>query len=177
MAYDDEGYVHQAGRSSAQRRRRRAAATMTLVFVLLLAAFGIAVAFNQGWVRDRSPWSNPAAACVPWQNPPPPADITVNVYNSTTKKGLAKTASQALASQRFRIQTVSNDPMRKAVTGVAEIRYAKATADHAKVLATRFPGAKLVQDKRTTGILDVSLGEKFVKVANPKAPVRPTNAC
>ncbi|MDO5711720.1 MAG: LytR C-terminal domain-containing protein, partial [Micrococcales bacterium] len=115
MAHDN-GYVHQAGRTSAQRRRRRAAVTMALVFVLLLSAFGIAVAFNQGWVGDRSPASDPASACVPYSEPPPPQDITVNVYNSTTKKGLALTASQALAGQQFRIQTVSNDPLRKQVT-------------------------------------------------------------
>lgn len=150
---------------------------MALVFVLLLSAFGIAVAFNQGWVGDRSPASNPASACVPYSEPPPPQDITVNVYNSTTKKGLALTASQALAGQRFRIQTVSNDPLRKQVTGVAEIRYAKATTAQAKVLAARFPGAKLVQDKRTDGILDVALGEKFTKVTNPKSARRPANAC
>lgn len=176
MAHDD-GYVHQAGRTSAQRRRRRAAVTMALVFVLLLSAFGIAVGFNQGWFGDRSPTANPSVACVPYTEPPPPEDITVNVYNSTTKKGLAATASQALAGQRFRIQTVSNDPLKKQVPGTAEIRYGKPTAAQAQVLAKRFPGSALVQDKRTDGILDVALGEKFTKVANPKAPVRPTNAC
>lgn len=87
------------------------------------------------------------------------------------------TASQALAGQRFRIQTVSNDPLKKQVPGTAEIRYGKPTTAQAQVLAKRFPGATLVQDKRTDGILDVALGEKFTKVANPKAPVRPTNAC
>ena len=150
---------------------------MATVFGLLFAAFGIAVAFNQGWVGDRTPWTNPATACVPWKQPPPPSDITVNVYNSTTRKGLAKTASQALAGQQFRIQAVGNDPLKKTITAVAEIRYAKSTTEQAKVLAARFPGAKLVQDKRTTGILDVSLGQKFTKVVSPKAPVRPENAC
>ena len=126
MAHDD-GYVHQAGRTSAQRRRRRAAWTMALVFLLLLSAFGIAVGFNQGWFGDRSPTANPTVACVPYTEPPPPQDITVNVYNATSKKGLAMTASQALAGQRFRIQTVSNDPLKKQVPGTAEIRYRRSS--------------------------------------------------
>ncbi len=176
MAYDDD-YVHEAGRTSEQRRRRRARLTMALVFVLLFGTFLTALAFTQGWVTDRNPLANPTAVCVPWTEPPPPRDITVNVYNATSKRGLAVKVSQTLAGQRFRIGTISNDPLRKQVDGVAEIRYGKKTLAQARVLALRFPGATLVADNRTNGILDVVLGDKFTKVANPKDPVRPTNAC
>ena len=51
------------------------------------------------------------------------------------------------------------------------------TEAQAKVLAQRFPGARLVADQSTDGILDVALGDKFSKVANPPLPVRPTNPC
>ena len=176
MSYDDD-YVHEAGRTSAQRRRRRAVATMALVFVLLLGAFFIALAFTQGWVGDRSPQANPPAACVPWTEPPAPKDITVNVFNATSRRGIAVKAAQTLAGQKFRIADVRNDPLRKQIDGVAEVRYGKQTLAQAKVLAQRFPGAKLVVDSRTTGILDVVLGEQYTKVANPKPPVRPTNPC
>lgn len=175
MAYDD--YVHEAGRTSADRRRRRAVITMTVVFALLLSAFGIALAFNQGWVGDRKPWGQAGPTCTPWTEPPPPKDITVNVYNSTDTKGLAAKAAADLAAQEFRIEGVGNDPLKKKVAGVAEIRYGKQTAAQAKVLAQRFPGAKMLPDQSTDGILDVALGEKFTKVANPKPPVAPSNPC
>lgn len=151
--------------------------TMVLVVLLLLAAFGIALAFNQGWMTDRSPLANPTQACVPWTQPPPPRDISVNVYNSTQRKGIANDAAQALRDQQFRVVNVRNDPEKRTVTQVAEIRYGRRTKAQADVLARRFPGAKLVPDERTDGILDVALGEKFTKVANPKPPVAPTNPC
>lgn len=176
MAYRED-YVHEAGRTSAQRRRRRAVASMAFVFVLLLAAFLGALAFNQGWVGDRSPSANPEEACVPWDNPPPPKDVTVNVYNSTSRSGIARQVASDLARQKFRISDVRNDPLRKMVTEVAEIRYGAQTEAQAKVLAERFPGARLVADQSTDGILDVALGDKFSKVANPPLPVRPTNPC
>lgn len=175
MSYGD---YHEAGRTSAERRRRRGALTMLLVFMLLFGTFGIALAFNQGWVADRNPLANPTPECVEWVQPPPPRDITVNVYNATSRRGLAVEASTLLAGQKFRIGRVGNDPQRATVEQTAEIRYGTRTKPQAQVLATRFPGAKMVEQKdRVDGILDVVLGDKYEKVKAVKDPVRPTNAC
>lgn len=150
---------------------------MTLVFVLLFSAFLVALAFNQGWVGDRNPLANPTQECVPWTQPPPPRDITVNVYNSTRRKGIANDAARSLRDQQFRVVNVRNDPLKRVVAQSAEIRYGARTKAQADVLAQRFSGATLVADARTDGILDVALGEKFSTVANPKPPVAPTNPC
>lgn len=173
----DDDYVHEAGRTSAVRRRRRAVATLAAVVALLLSAFLIALAFNQGWVADRSPLANPTQACVPWTEPPPPRDISVSVYNSTQRKGIANRAAQALRGQQFRVVDVRNDPLQRTVEQVAEIRYGTRTKAQADVLATRFPGATMKAENRTDGILAVALGDKFAEVANPGAPVAPTNPC
>lgn len=175
MSYGD---YHQAGRTSAERRRRRGWLTMLLVFALLFGTFGVALAFTQGWVVDRNPMANPTVACVEWKEPPPPRDITVNVYNATNRRGLAVTASQLLAGQKFRVGRIGNDPQRATIEETAQIRYGTRTKAQAQVLALRFPGAALVEQKdRDDGILDVVLGDAYEKVKPVPDPTPPPNAC
>ena len=55
---------------------------------------------------------------------PTPAVVTVQVYNSTKRNGIAKSARSALLKDGFRIpDQATNDPTKGTVKGVAEIRY------------------------------------------------------
>ncbi len=163
-------YVKESAASTARRRRRRrAAVTMTLCVLLLVGAFGYAVAYYQRWIGSEAA-ANPT--CTPTTsapaNPLAPANIVVNVYNSTKRSGLAGDTAQVLRERGFDVDVVSNDPLHQDISGQAVIRYGKkGTQEAKKVVAKQLKGAKLVRDARTDASVDVVLGQKFTKLAAP----------
>jgi hypothetical protein len=117
---------------------------------------------------------------------PKPKTITLNVYNSTTRSGLARKTANLLAGRGFTIGTVSNDPTNKAVKGVAEVRYGAKGVLAARVVAAEVVGAKLIEDKRTSSDVDIALGATYKHLASaaqvkkalsPKATPTPTPSC
>jgi len=98
---------------------------------------------------------------------PTPPVVTVEVYNSTKRSGIAKGARLALLKDGFRIpDQASNDPNKVLVSGVAEIRYPPDTVNGAKLLSYYFPTAVLKQTNATDGKVVVSLGAKYTRVAS-----------
>ena len=89
----------------------------------------------------------------------------MNVYNATTRKGLAKSTSVELAARGFRTGKVSNDPSKKIIAASAEIRFGPAGAVNAKVVAAQVVGAVLVPDNRRDATVDFVLGEGFAALA------------
>lgn len=170
-------YIHESGLSAARRRRhRRAAITLTLVALMLVGGFGYAVAYYEGWVGDQV---RASAAPTPTCTPKPgqakseqglaPSQVTVNVYNATRRPGLANETAQTLRAQGFDVATVSNDPLRKQVRGVGEIRYGASGKAAAKLAASRLKGARLVLDGRTDDSVDVVIGARFKRLSVPPA--------
>ena len=169
---------------SRRRRQIRAALTLTVVALLLLAVFLYAAAYVKGWVG-----ASPRAAAVPCPTPtgtvaptPPPhtlspADVTVNIYNTTGRQGLARSTADALRDQGYLIATVSNDPMHRTVPGVAEIRYGTSGAAAAKLAATLVPGAALQRDGRPDSSVDLVLGARFRTIAPPAPEATATPTC
>ena len=101
---------------------------------------------------------------------PAPAEVTVQVLNSTTRAGIASKARTALVDAGFKSpKPATNDSPRVRVRGVAEIRYAPAQAKAAKLLSLYVPGATLVTAKDPSTTVVVSLGEKYVRVATAQA--------
>jgi len=117
--------------------------------------------------------------------PPPKATaITVNVYNSTTRSGLARKTADLLHERGFMIGNVTNDHAPKPVIGIAEVRYGPKGVPAAHVVAAQVVGAKLVEDKRTSADVDLAVGAKYKKLATPaqvKAAMspsaKPTRSC
>ena len=101
---------------------------------------------------------------------PTPQVVTVVVYNSTKRNGIAKAARLVLIKDGFRIPDLaSNDPLKVLVKGVAEIRYPPDTAAGAKLLSYYFPTAVMKQTTATDGKVVVSLGAKYRHVATQAA--------
>jgi LytR cell envelope-related transcriptional attenuator len=96
---------------------------------------------------------------------PLPGAINVNVYNATTRKGLAKTTGVELAARGFRTAKVANDPAKKIIAASAEIRFGPAGAAAAKVVAAQVIGAVMVPDHRKDASVDFVLGEGFAALA------------
>ena len=108
---------------------------------------------------------------------PKPKTITVNVYNSTTRSGLARKTADLLHDRGFVIGNVTNDHAPKPVVGIAEVRYGPHGAAAARVVLAQVVGAKLVLDKRTSTDVDLAVGAKYKKLATPaevKAALSPS---
>jgi hypothetical protein len=166
-------YTTEAEVSVSKRRKRRQLIVLAVVVLGLFFAFWYAWSYYQADTSARAA-RPPAAECTPFDpKVVTPANTRVNVYNASTRKGLAGTVSRQLKEREFVIGAVANDPSTRAAPKVAEIRYgAKGTAQ-AKVLRSAMPkGTTLVKDKRNVATVDLALGAKFTTLA----PVPTTTA-
>ena len=167
MSYDVE-----SGPSDYRRaRRRRALITLGLVALLLFFAFWYAYSYY------RADGNRPVATrpvCSTATAAPVPGDVTVNVYNATTRDGLAKKTASEVRKRGFLVSTVSNDPLQKKVTGTAEVRYGPTGKRNAALVLALVKGAKGVQDARNDTSVDLVLGTRFKALAPP--PKRPPAA-
>lgn len=148
-------------------RRRRTAITM---LVIVAAIAGLLYYVGSYW-KDSTPQaaaSTPTTTCTAATGPAL-SSITVNVYNATTRNGLAAQTASHLKAAGFTIGTIANDPLKKTIKGVAEIRYGTAGAEFAKIVQAYLPKATLVADKRTNATVDVALGDAFSALATPTA--------
>lgn len=97
---------------------------------------------------------------------PRASQVTVNVYNSTNRVGLAGDTAKLLGVRGFKIGAVENDPLGIPIEGVGEIRFGPKGEGGAKLMAYHLPGATLVEDTRKGKRIDVSLGRQFVDLTN-----------
>ena len=156
-----------------QRRRRRQRLTMTVI-VLLVVAVGVgAYGYRQGWL-DQPP-DDPVVGALPTcppatAGPLTAADVHVNVYNSTSRDGLASTVAQALVRRSFVVGTVANDPLHADVSGTALVRYGTKGAEAAKLVSAQVPKATMHRDKRKSAAVDLVLGDAFRRLAPAAVP-------
>jgi len=135
------------------RRRRRATVTITVVILALAGAFYYA----SSYFRETTPQPGPCTTVL--ATPAlKPADVSINVYNATSRRGLALSTSKAAAQRGFKIASVGNDPKDKTIKDVAHIRYGPEGEESAKLLAQHITGAKLILDKRKGDAIDLALG-------------------
>lgn len=94
-------------------------------------------------------------------------DVTVNVYNATARPGLAANTASALRDRGFTIGETANDPVDRAIPGIAEIRASSATTPGVLLLIQYVPGATIVPDGRTGDSVDLVTGETFGQLVDP----------
>lgn len=109
---------------------------------------------------------------IPPRLKPIPAEVQVNVYNTTFKTGLAKTVADELTARRFKIKEVSNDPLKTMQMGTAVIRHGEEGDLAATLLKGHVPGAELVKDTRTGTTVDLVIGNAYSALV-PTAKVPP----
>jgi hypothetical protein len=110
----------------------------------------------------------PTCAVVAPTDPPPPEEIGLNVYNATSRSGLAQSVAAEMRERGFAILDVANDPTTRTVIHVAEIRATAEDNPGVDLLLSQFPGAVFYPDERTEPSIDLVLGEAFDGV--PPAP-------
>lgn len=114
---------------------------------------------------------------TPPKPPPLPGQIPLNVYNTTFRTGLAASLATELGARGFHVGRVTNDPLRRMILDVGEIRYGDDGAPGAKVLAQHLTGARLVHDARSGTSVDLVIGNAFTAltpIAQVPVPPAPT---
>ncbi len=147
-------YIQEAS-SWRTRRRRRQWITLLVVVAMLIGAGAVAYGYYSGAIGGPEEVNlaalPPCPASSPTRPPLTPDKVKVNVYNGTTRNGLAAKVATALDLRTFQVGTIANDPKHAKIPGVAEIRYgAKGTAA-AQLVAAQLSGAKLVKDATAHG--------------------------
>jgi hypothetical protein len=90
--------------------------------------------------------------------------VKVNVYNATDQRGLASRVAAELKRRGFHVGTVDNDPLKRQVTGAAEVRSSTAGAGAARTVSAQVGTVVAVPDQRTNASVDLVLGAAFVRL-------------
>ena len=78
----------------------------------------------------------------------PAEKVKVNVYNATSRAGLASDTANALKRRGFRIGKVANDPTNRKVTGEAEVRHGPKGKAAARTVGAQVGDVVYVPDRR-----------------------------
>ncbi len=150
----------------ARQRRRRSLIVIGVVLLGLFFAFWYAWSYYQADSSARAT-RPPPATCAPYDpKAVTPENTKVNVYNASSRNGLAGSVAKSLAERGFVIGKVANDPSNRKAPAVAEIRYGPTGEAHAKLLRTALPkGTALFKDKRKTVVVDLAVGPKYTSLA------------
>jgi len=102
---------------------------------------------------------------------PRPAQITVNVFNATTRSGLAKTTADELKKRGFKVGQVGNAAAQfdKKVTGAGVlVGLPAASGTSLSVVGVQLPGAERKMDAaRKDASVDLIIGNAFKGLAAP----------
>jgi hypothetical protein len=155
--------------------------TVLLIFVALLVlfgvGFGIATLFKgSGGADVADATASPSTSALvdgcttvmvtPAEVLPLASRVTVNVYNSTKRVGIAGETSKLLSVRGFKIAKVENDPLGVGAEGAGEIRFGTKGELNAQLMAYHFPDATLIKDDRGGKRIDVVLGQQFSDLAD-----------
>jgi hypothetical protein len=172
-----------------RRRYRRIRAAITLVIltglVVWAAWYAWQVVTEPAATEDDSEpvVQTPVCAVAVPTEAPPPEEISINIYNGTSRNGLASQVAREMREQGYVILDVANDPLSRSITGVAEVRAANAENLAVQLIMSQFPGATFVPDEREDEVIDLVLGEQFEAIGpqdpepDPESTVEPLPAC
>jgi len=158
-----------------RRQHRKATTTILVVILMLFFAFWYAFSYYRA-SSEAEPAASSESGCRPYDpKVPTPANTTVNVYNATTRAGLAARTASELRSRGYLIGDVANDPLDRAVAGPVEVRFGPAGASRAQLLIPLGgKGTTQLADKRKSSVVDLVVGATFTELAAaPKPTGRP----
>ncbi|QFG69638.1 LytR C-terminal domain-containing protein [Ornithinimicrobium pratense] len=162
------GYVRTAGMSTAARRaRRRAGLVIAGLLAALLLALVVALAIVQGWFSLGEGGADDASQTTAAEVPAPsmlPSEVSVNVFNATSRGGLAGRTADSLRERGFDVQGVDNT---NAVEGPGLIRYGSEAQEQAELLAESVgQGVVLELVEREGTTVDLVLGPDWTDLTS-----------
>lgn len=175
--------MSQVVESAASRRHRRnirTAVILVILLVFLAGAFYYAASYfnkpSTGTTASGCSTADVTAGAT--AGPLTPSQITVNVYNSTTRAGLASDTAKSVKERGFVIGKVANDPLKKNVQGTAELRFGQSGQTAAALVATLVTGTTPVIDARPDATVDLVVGAGFQGLTPVStASALPPNPC
>ncbi|MFE6049614.1 LytR C-terminal domain-containing protein [Kitasatospora sp. NPDC056446] len=125
-----------------------------------------------------TPSGKPLAAPAPGETPaatgapaaqgdphaiPQPASVTVNIYNATTKAGLAGRTAEEFKKRGFTIGKVGNAPaeLDKKVPGTAQVIAGPTGAGAGTLVGSQIAGAAVTADARADATVDFVIGDSY----------------
>lgn len=173
-----------AARRRAARRRRLQQRQTVIFGVLITALIAVALLASAMWTGVLpSPVSRPFSTPAPTEQaavefapcPPPDAlpvpfgEITANVYNGTTRGGLAATTATQLTQVGVVVASQANYPGGN-YSGVAQVVASPAGLVSAYTVAALIPDAVVtLEPDRADSTVDLVLGDAFESVLTPEA--------
>lgn len=154
-----------ADRENPVRLRRRVVHGVVLVLLLglIAAAIIVALAIISGQLKlpttagaDEEPRSVCPSATFDYT---PNAQINLNVYNSTSRPGLARTVADEFLARKFAVGAVANSEA--GYRGVAAVVSGAAGQSAAFSVQRNLPGSDYFQDGRTDASVDVILASDY----------------
>lgn len=159
------------GPDETVRVRRRALHGVVLVLLLGLIAAAIitALAIINGQLKipAAAPAEEAVSTCPAATFDYTPNDqINLNVYNSTSRPGLARSVADEFLARKFLVGAVSN--IDAGYRGVAAVISGAAGQSAAFSVQRNLPGSDYFQDSRTDGSVDVILAQDYKALAAPE---------
>jgi hypothetical protein len=172
---------------------RQAVIFGVLLAGLALAGLGAAAVFTGSlnlpvFARDFAAAPSPSASQDPYPCPPagalpvPYGQVTVKVFNATSRVGLAGLTTAALTDRGFVVASTENATA--TYDGKARIIFGTQGVAQAYTLAAHIDGAALVLDARPDATVDLALGAEFAElnpadtvVLDPAAPLVAPEGC
>jgi hypothetical protein len=142
------------------RRRRQTYTFLGLFgFVVLIGLVALGNWF-QWWSLGGE--AQAVSVTCPVQKFTVPSLTKVNVYNGTTRSGLASAVARELQRREFHVLAISTERQSKPITSIGLIRYGEPGLEAAHTIAAEFPGkVKLVDDGRDSRTVDLVIGDKY----------------
>lgn len=161
-AFDQDG----SGDIRSYRRRILHGIVLTLLVAVIIAAIVVALAIIRGDISlTQSDPPRPTAAPTPTCRAgafsyPPNKTITLRIYNSTNRAGLASGVAAELKTRGYKVAKVGDKPMQVKI-GTALIISGRSGQANAFNLQRNVPDTEYMMDTRKSTTVDVVLGEKF----------------
>jgi hypothetical protein len=155
--------------SSRMRRRILHGVVLVLLVGLIAAAIVLALAIMNGQIKiPTAGRSRPAASVCPeaTYDYTPPDKINLNVFNSTSRPGLARSVADEFAARKFIVGSVANTT--SSYRGVALVVSGAAGQSAAFSVQRNVPGSDYFQDGRTDASVDIILTGDYKELAQPE---------
>ena len=159
-----------AGNNPARLRRRILhGAVLVMLVGLIVAAIVVALGIMNGQIKLPATERSKAAASVcpaATYDYTPPGKVALNVYNSTSRAGLARSVAKEFSARKFAVRAVGNTT--SSFRGVALVVSGAAGQSAAFSVQRNVPGSDYVQDGRTDASVDVILTGDFKGLTRPE---------
>lgn len=159
----------EADETARVRRRVLHGVVLVLLAGLIAAGIIVAMAIINGRLKipTAEPAPTPVSSCPASMFDYTPNDkISLNVYNSTSRPGLARSVADEFLARKFVVANVSNT--NAGYRGVAAVVSGAAGQSAAFTVQRNVPGSDYFQDGRTDASVDVILAQDYRALVPPE---------